>query len=256
MITLDTGHHPVQTVETTHNPCDARVDASVQSKSTDFVYDLCRTFVSHKMMQQRTPPASPLSDATNKVNASPATPTTALSKTPTALSVRSQTNAKNLMHPRPTQPAYQTPMAKLTHPSPEPTITSLRMLNVVLQKRLTREEDSRNQRTQAFDLCTTYMQPLPTVQALVARNEQQQQRLIEVIRAKQDQLRLSLEQQCDLTSTVRSLQDSQRQHMVVQADQDREIHKLKAQLADFQQQVGTNMARRNELCWQNKKAGS
>lgn len=38
-------------------------------------------------------------------------------------------------------------MAKLTHPSPEPTINSLRMLNVVLQKRLNREEESRNQRT-------------------------------------------------------------------------------------------------------------
>lgn len=71
----------------------------------------------------------------------------------------------------------------------------------------------------------------------MSRNEQQQQRLIDVIRAKQDQLRLSLEQQCDLTSTVRQMQDSQRQQMVVQADQDREVLRLKAQLADFQQQV-------------------
>lgn len=45
-----------------------------------------------------------------------------------------------------TQPPYATPMAKLTHPSPEPTINSLRMLNVVLQKRLAREEESRKQR--------------------------------------------------------------------------------------------------------------
>lgn len=129
-------------------------------------------------------------------------------------------------------------MAKLTHPSPEPTINSLRMLNVVLQKRLTREEESRNQRTyhrQKF--LHNNVNSTRIVQTLVARNEEQQQRLIEVIRAKQDQLRLSLEQQCDLTSTVRTLQDSQRHQMSVQADQDREIQRLKAQLADFQQQV-------------------
>lgn len=140
-------------------------------------------------------------------------------------------------------------MGKLTHPSPEPTINSLRMLNVVLQKRLAREEESRNQRTPQSPTPpqSHHTRPHP-VQSLVARNEQQQQRLIEVIRAKQDQLRLSLEQQCDLTSTVRTLQDSQRQQMEVQAEQDREIQRLKAQLADFQQQVGHVMAAVVLLC--------
>lgn len=72
---------------------------------------------------------------------------------------------------------------------------------------------------------------------MVKRNEAQQQQLMDVIKVKQDQLRMSLEQQCDLTSTVRELQDSQRHNMVVQADQDREIQRLKARLVEFQQQV-------------------